>query len=97
MTCPPKTSPSAILDLGLEECGLFMGTRLSSEQQIMGKLGETEVPLSQGAGVGKADEKIGIARQAYRAKRVSRALPVTSLPQNSSSESCILQRWHRIC
>jgi putative transposase len=42
-----------------------MGRRAFTAEQIIGKLREAEVLLSQGASVGEASKKIGITDQTY--------------------------------
>ena len=42
-----------------------MGRRAFTTEQIIGKLREAEVLLSQGASVGEASKKIGITEQTY--------------------------------
>ena len=42
-----------------------MGRRAFTTEQIIGKLREAEVLLSQGASVGEASKKIGITDQTY--------------------------------
>ena len=42
-----------------------MGRRTFTAEQIIGKLREAEVLLSQGASVGEASKKVGITEQTY--------------------------------
>jgi transposase-like protein len=42
-----------------------MGKRTFTAEQIIGKLREAEILLSQGSSVGEASRKIGVAEQTY--------------------------------
>jgi putative transposase len=54
-----------MLDLDFEKGGCSMGWRTFTAEQIIGKLREAEVLLSQGASVGEASNKIGITDRTY--------------------------------
>jgi transposase-like protein len=54
-----------MLDLDRLERGFSMGRRTFTAEQIINKLREAEVLLSQGETVGEASRRIGVTEQAY--------------------------------
>jgi putative transposase len=55
-----------MLDFGLRERGVFsMGRRSYTAEQIINKLREAELLLSQGGTVGEASKRIGVTEQTY--------------------------------
>jgi len=54
-----------MLDFGLKERGLSMGRKTYTAEQIINKLREAEVLLSQGGVVGEVSRKIGVTEQTY--------------------------------
>ncbi len=66
MTCPPEIGPGKMLDLLNElERGFCMGRRTFTPEQIINKLREAEVHLSQGETVGEASRRVGVTEQTY--------------------------------
>ena len=65
LTCPPKTGPSKMLDLDLIERGFFMTKKRYGAEQIINRLREVEVMVSNGATIGEACKKIGVTEQTY--------------------------------
>lgn len=64
VTCPLKINPSIELVLGLQKTGALARKRYSPEQIIM-KLREAEVLLSQGQTVGQVCRPLEISVQIY--------------------------------
>jgi putative transposase len=65
MTCPPKTSPEIMLDWIMRKGGISLARRQFKPEQIINKLREAEVLISQGSTIGQASRKIGITEQTY--------------------------------
>jgi transposase-like protein len=54
-----------MLESGLDERGLFMGRRTFIPEQIINKLREAEILLSQGSTVAEASRQLGVTEQTY--------------------------------
>jgi len=65
LTCPPKTGPGIMLECGPKKGGIWMVRRSYRPEQIINKLREAEVLLSQGSTVGEVARKIGVTEQTY--------------------------------
>jgi len=64
VTCPPKTDPDVMLDLSKKK-GEQMVRKGYTAEQIINKLREAEILLSQGSTIGTASKKIGVTEQTY--------------------------------
>ena len=64
MTSPLKTDPVLVLDWKLIN-GDKMVRKSYSPEQIINKLREAEILLSQGATIGEASKKMGVTEQTY--------------------------------
>jgi putative transposase len=64
LTRPPKRYPQVVLDLGMKKGGDMVKKGYTPEQ-IINKLREAEILLSQGSSIVEASRKIGITEQTY--------------------------------
>ncbi len=62
MTCPPRTGPGVMLDLGLKRKGVKMARRKHTAEQVINKLREAEVAISAGSTVAEASRQIGVTQ-----------------------------------
>ena len=62
---PPKNWSSFYVSIGIERRGTKMARRSYRPEQIIKKLREAEVLLSQGSTVGEAARKIEVTEQTY--------------------------------
>ena len=65
MTCPPKNWSKYNVRVRIKERGERMARRSHRPDEIINKLREAEVLLSQGSTVGEAARKIGVTEQTY--------------------------------
>jgi putative transposase len=65
VTCPPKTDPGKMLDLDRIRRGMCIVKKRYGAEQIINRLREVEVMLSNGSTIGEASRKIGITEQTY--------------------------------
>ena len=62
---PPKNGASSSVRLAIKEKGQKMVRKAFKPEQIINKLREAEVLLSQGSTVGEASRKLGVTEQTY--------------------------------
>jgi putative transposase len=58
-------SPVIMLDWRLRRGAISSARRIFRPEQIINKLREAEVPISQGATIGEASRRIGVTEQTY--------------------------------
>jgi hypothetical protein len=71
VTCPPERYPEVVLDLGMKKGGIMVKKGYTPEQ-IINKLREAEILLSQGSSIVEASRKIGVRIYVRELKRISR-------------------------
>ena len=64
MTCPPKRYPQVVLDFEMEKGGDMVKKGYTPEQ-IINKLREAEILLSQGNSIIEASRQVGVTEQTY--------------------------------
>jgi transposase-like protein len=62
---PPENQSSNNVRLDNEKGGIALARRLFKPEQIINKLREAEVLISQGGTIGEASRKIGVTEQTY--------------------------------
>jgi len=65
MTCPPKRYPDDMLDFEKKKGGGRMAKKGYTPEQIINRLREAEILLSQGSSISEASRKIGVTEQTY--------------------------------
>ena len=65
VTCPPRTGPGVMLDLGLKRKGAKMAGRKHTAEQVINKLREAEVAISAGSTVAEASRQTGVTQQTF--------------------------------
>ena len=84
---PPEKGTSVSVRLGIKKGGSKMVRRLFTPEQIINKLREAEVLLSQGCTVGDIGRKIGVTEQTYyRWRREYGGMPIAQVKRLKALE-----------